>query len=291
MSYKKRYKKNQHKNKVRIPTTIFTLFGAYIIPRDGEVWVGNLMKLLKPFGLSSNAIRLALSRMSRQKLLISRKKGRRSYYSLSKRGYNWMLYGRHRGLEREYKYWDKRWRFLIYNIPEKLRSKRDTLRKKLYSMSFGSLGPSIWLSPYDFEKELMMILDKLKLSEFVETFESKYTGIHDEKELIKKAWDVKSLEYRYKEFLNKYSPRFVFYKNKIKKKEYIDLGECFKDRFKSSAEFIDIALDDPMLPRQLLAVDWVGYKAKEIHKELQEILAPEANKFVDEIFKESEIKV
>ncbi|MCK4226119.1 hypothetical protein KAX29_04425, partial [candidate division WOR-3 bacterium] len=64
MSKIKRNKIKQHKAKaVRIPTIIFTLFGSYIIHREGEIWVGSLIKLLKPFVLSENAIRLALSRM------------------------------------------------------------------------------------------------------------------------------------------------------------------------------------------------------------------------------------
>jgi len=65
MSKIKRNKIKQHKAKaVRIPTIIFTLFGSYIIHREGEIWVGSLIKLLKPFILSEIAIRLALSRMS-----------------------------------------------------------------------------------------------------------------------------------------------------------------------------------------------------------------------------------
>jgi phenylacetic acid degradation operon negative regulatory protein len=285
MSNIKRNNNIRHKYKIKIPTIIFTLFGAYIIPRGGEIWVGNLIKLLDTFDLSSNAVRIVLSRMSKQKLLKSRKKGRKSYYSLSKKGYEFMIYGRNKGLEREYKHWDKKWRFLIYSIPEKFRRKRDRLRKKLKSIGFGSLGPSIWLSPYDFKEELIIILDKMKLGDYVETFVSEYTGVNDEKDLVKKAWDIKGLEYRYKEFVNKYSAILSSYKIKIKKEKDIDLSKCFIDRFKSTVKFIDIALDDPMLPINLLPHNWIGYKAKKIHKGLRELLAEGANKFVDEILK------
>ncbi|MCK4321905.1 hypothetical protein KAX08_05250, partial [candidate division WOR-3 bacterium] len=55
--------------------------------------------------------------------------------------------------------------------------------------------------------------------------------------------------------------------------------------FRSSAEFIEIALFDPMLPGELLPDDWAGFKAMEIYKKYQDILASEANRFVDEILK------
>ncbi|MEE8597003.1 MAG: hypothetical protein V3T09_04255 [bacterium] len=42
-----------------------------------------------------------------------------------------MLRGQHWALEKEYKPWDKKWRLLTYNIPEKSRRLRDTLREKL----------------------------------------------------------------------------------------------------------------------------------------------------------------
>ena len=285
MSNKKRHIKKQHKNKVRIPTIIFTLFGAYIIPRGREVWIGNLIKLLNTFSLSDNAIRLGLSRMSRQKLLRSRKKGRNSYYSLSKKGYDWMLCGRHRGLERECRPWDKKWRLLIYNIPEKLRSKRDALRKKLHNTGYGSLGPSIWLSPYDFKEELTMFIDKLKVSDHIERFEAKYTWFREERELIYKAWNIKDLEERYEKFIARYTHLLLTFKKKALNKENVDAGECFAERFRSSAEFIEIALFDPMLPGELLPDDWAGFKAMEIYKKYQDILASEANRFVDEILK------
>ncbi|MCK4328398.1 phenylacetic acid degradation operon negative regulatory protein PaaX [candidate division WOR-3 bacterium] len=268
-------------------TVIFTLFGGYINHRGGEVWVGSLIKLLKPFGLSENAIRLALSRMSKQELIQRSKIGRESYYSLTKKGNSWMLYGEHRALKKENKKWDKKWRLLTYNIPEKLRHLRDTLRKELRSMGYGSLGSSLWISPYDLKEKLEYLFDRFKVADYIETFEAIYTGLHEGLKLTAKAWDIMELEKRYKEFLKKYSPLLSEFKGKIEKKEVIDLGECFARRFRVTAEFIDIALDDPMLPLELLPVDWAGLKAREICFEYRKLLGQEAEKFVDMVFRDS----
>ena len=286
MSNKKRNIKKQHKKTmVRVQTIIFTLFGSYIIHREGEIWVGSLIKLLKPFGLSENAIRLALSRMTRQGLLQSRKAGRRSYYSLTEKGHEWMLGGQHWTLDRDYKPWDKKWRLFIYNIPEELRHLRDALRKKLFGIGYGSLSSSVWISPYDLKEELAKIFDNIKVADYVETFEAKYGGLKEAKKLAAKVWDIRGLENRYVEFLNTYSPLFAAYRERVKRKDAIDPGECFAERFQLTAEYIDIALDDPMLPFELLPADWAGLAAKKICLEYRNLLTPEANKFVDSILK------
>lgn len=249
--------------------------------------MGSLIKFLKPFGLSDNAIRLALSRMSKLGLLRRRKIGRESYYSLSEKGDRWMLGGKRWALEKEYRPWDKKWRLLVYNIPEELRHLRDTLRKELRGMGYGSLGGSVWISPYDFGEELTKFFDRVGVADYVETFEAKYTGLRDGRELTARVWDIRGLEKRYVQFLNKYSPFLSANKEKTRKKEVIDPGECFTQRFRVTAEFIDIALDDPMLPLELLPADWAGLNAKKICLEYRAHLDPEANKFVDSIFRDS----
>lgn len=44
--------------------------------------------------------------------------------------------------------WDGRWRILIFDIPEKIRWKRDLLRKELRDFWFYPLQKSVWVYPY-----------------------------------------------------------------------------------------------------------------------------------------------
>ncbi|MCK4225492.1 hypothetical protein KAX29_01220, partial [candidate division WOR-3 bacterium] len=97
------------------------------------------------------------------------------------------------------------------------------------------------------------------------------------------------LENRYVEFLNTYSPLFAAYRERVKRKDAIDPGECFAERFRVTAEYIEIALYDPMLPLELLPDDWAGITAKDICLEYRKLLAPEANKFVDSILRDSKV--
>ena len=45
---------------------VFTLFGEYLLERSDSVWVGSLIALLEPFGLTEGGARTVLSRMAKK---------------------------------------------------------------------------------------------------------------------------------------------------------------------------------------------------------------------------------
>jgi phenylacetic acid degradation operon negative regulatory protein len=55
--------------------------------------------------------------------------------------------------------WDKKWRVVIFDIPEKERSQRDFLRKQLKWLGFKELQKSVWIFPYDIKKETEEMLE------------------------------------------------------------------------------------------------------------------------------------
>lgn len=59
--------------------------------------------------------------------------------------------------ERELK-WDGKWRAVIFDIPEVSRRDRDFLRRELQWIGFKELQKSVWIFPYNFEKELEALL-------------------------------------------------------------------------------------------------------------------------------------
>jgi len=60
--------------------------------------------------------------------------------------------------KKKLKKWDKRWRAVIFDIPESRRNQRNFLRKELKWMGFKELQHSIWITPYNIEKELLFLL-------------------------------------------------------------------------------------------------------------------------------------
>lgn len=45
--------------------------------------------------------------------------------------------------------WDGKWRVLIFDIPEKVRLKRESVRRTLMSLGFHRLQDSVWVFPYE----------------------------------------------------------------------------------------------------------------------------------------------
>ena len=47
--------------------------------------------------------------------------------------------------------WDRHWRIVIFDIPEKYRHSRDLLRREFIGIGFFKLQESVWVYPYDCE--------------------------------------------------------------------------------------------------------------------------------------------
>jgi len=68
------------------------------------------------------------------------------------------------------KEWDKKWRLIIFDIPEKKRSGRVAFRKKLKDMGFFQCQKSAWIHPFPCLEEIEFIKDIFNLKPFVKIF-------------------------------------------------------------------------------------------------------------------------
>lgn len=59
--------------------------------------------------------------------------------------------------------WDKKWRVLIFDIPEYRRLVRDKVRLTLSSIGFKRLQQSVWVYPYDCEDLITLIKADFKI--------------------------------------------------------------------------------------------------------------------------------
>jgi len=57
------------------------------------------------------------------------------------------------------KVWDKKWRIIMFDIPERLRKLRDSLRIHFNEIGFVELQKSVFVFPYPCEKELEFIVE------------------------------------------------------------------------------------------------------------------------------------
>ena len=70
--------------------------------------------------------------------------------------------------QREYKLphpkcWDKKWRVLIFDIPEKRKYLREKIRNTLGAIGFSQLQKSVWVYPYDCEDLIALLKADFKV--------------------------------------------------------------------------------------------------------------------------------
>ncbi|MFZ2522158.1 MAG: CRISPR-associated endonuclease Cas2 [Minisyncoccia bacterium] len=63
--------------------------------------------------------------------------------------------------------WDKKWRIVMFDIPEKLKKVRDSLRYQLKRLGFIELQRSVFVFPYDCQKEIEYIVEFYNIKKFV----------------------------------------------------------------------------------------------------------------------------
>ena len=56
------------------------------------------------------------------------------------------------------KKWDKKWRIVIFDIPEKSKNFRNILREHLYDLDFLKLQHSVFVSPHPFEGQILELV-------------------------------------------------------------------------------------------------------------------------------------
>lgn len=61
------------------------------------------------------------------------------------------------------KRWDKKWRILIFDVPEKHRGIRDKIRNTITAVGFMKLQKSVWVYPYDCEDFVNLIKVDFKI--------------------------------------------------------------------------------------------------------------------------------
>mgnify|MGYP001561560119 CR=1 FL=1 len=62
--------------------------------------------------------------------------------------------------------WDKKWRMVIFDIPEKKKKAREALRQKLKDLNLVKLQDSVWVTPYPCEDEISFIKSIFNLSDY-----------------------------------------------------------------------------------------------------------------------------
>ena len=250
---------------------VFTLFGEYLLHRQHPVWVGSLIALLRPFGVTEGAVRTVLSRMARKGWLAPKRQGRYSHYRLTRRGHRLLEEGEERihhvSWDAE---WDGDWCVVTYSIPEDVRHLRDRLRTRLAWLGFGSLGNGIWICPHGVEERVAEMAEEMSLDSHLICFRARLRGATSRGDLVNRCWDLLALNQRYQAFLQRWRPELDRCAG-ASSSTGLSAEESFRLRFSLMHQYRGFLLADPYLPRTLLPEEWHGYGADELFNDLLEL--------------------
>jgi DNA-binding transcriptional regulator PaaX len=87
--------------------------------------------------------------------------------SLSEKGRLRILNMRFRRLNTKKEKWDGKWRMVAFDIPEECKKGRNALRYRLRMAGFHKIQESLFLYPYDCEKEIRDFIELFKLQKYV----------------------------------------------------------------------------------------------------------------------------
>ena len=150
----------------RPPRLLLTLLGDYWWQRTEPLPSAAIVALLAEFGVSDSAARAALSRLTRNGLLVTSKTGRRTFSRLSSRAATILDDGARRifSFGAASQPWDGMWSLVAFSIPEDNRAARDALRKQLRWRGFAPLYDGLWVSPRDHAAEVIGYLKDLDIT-------------------------------------------------------------------------------------------------------------------------------
>jgi len=113
-------------------------------------------------------ISAALYYLKKRELIEIRKKNGKTIILLTEKGKKRKLQYDLNNMEiPQPKNWDKKWRLLMFDIPENKKLVREALRNKLKDLGFLQFQKSVWVYPYSCEKEIDFIIEYFSIGQYL----------------------------------------------------------------------------------------------------------------------------
>ena len=290
----------------RPPRLLLTLLGDYWWQRTESLPSAAIVGLLAEFGVSDSAARAALSRLTRNGLLVTSRSGRRTFVRLSQRAADVLDDGGRRifSFGATPAPWDGMWSLVAFSIPEEHRSARDELRKELRWLGFAPLYDGLWVCPRDHAGDVMARLKHLGISTataFRATALPAATaagvvtaaglvgaggaaaadgagGALVTADIPARAWDLSGLRDRYQEFTE-----FAGLLRDQTVAGEITTADALVARTRVMNEWRAFPAMDPDLPYELLPPAWPRAAARDLFITCYDLLGPLAARRVRQI--------
>lgn len=118
--------------------------------------------------IKSQRIYEAIKRLNKKRLIELEQRGNELHLKITENGKRLVKNFDYDSIELpNYKNWDKKWRMVIFDVPEKKKKERRALSSKLKDLGFYPLQESVFIYPYDCQNEIDFICSFLCIGRYV----------------------------------------------------------------------------------------------------------------------------
>ena len=169
---------------------VLAVTGIILVAATSPYFVPNLIKVLSKRNnrfsksYSEKDTKQAMQNLKRSSLVIFKEKDGKFSIELTEKGKRVLKEIDISELKnKKPSQWDGLWRIVIFDIPEGKKYGRSALRDKMKEVGFYQLQKSVWVFPYECEKEVDLLVEVFDINSFVNIITAK--KIKDDEKLKK----------------------------------------------------------------------------------------------------------
>lgn len=154
--------------------TYLAIAGVVIIAATSPYFLFGLLKQLGKKSSEKKKLRDAFSKLQKSRLVILQEKDNSTFLvKLTERGKQKVkeIQFQDISIPRPPR-WDRIWRIVIFDIPNKKKHAREALREKLKQWNFYQLQESVWVCPWPCEKEIDLLVELFGIFPYVNMIEA-----------------------------------------------------------------------------------------------------------------------
>lgn len=268
----------------RSKSLVMTVFGDAIAPHGGAVWLGSLIELLAPLGVTDRLVRTSVFRLVQEGWLSASREGRRSRYGFDAKSLPRFQRADRRIYAPPGLHWDGRWTLVLSPNGSIDADLRTALRKELEWEGFAMLGPGVLAHPAADTEGLADVLQRTGAAGRVFVLTSSElpgAGSRPLRELAQDGWDLTAVARSYVDFFRQFTPLLAV----LRKETDIAPGAAFAIRSLLIHAYRRLQLHDPMLPIELLPAPWPGSDAYEVARAIYLLVHAQAEVHVDAVLR------
>lgn len=265
---------------LRAKSVVMTVFGDAIMPRGGAVWLGSLIGLLAPFGISDRLVRTSVFRLVDEGWLEAERSGRRSQYRFTAQGEKRFTRAHDRIYTQVQPAWDGRWTLVLFTT-ELSSTRRTTLKKELLWEGFGQITPGVYAYPGEKGVALQEIVTRTQSAGdmFISTA-TDAAGVMARplSDLLALGWPLETVVKDYQRFIQRFTPLQTL----LSEADVLEPAQAFTIRTLLIHAFRRVQLHDPQLPAACLRPDWPGGTAYALCRDIYRSCSQHGERYVTE---------